>query len=476
MRKLYLSRSSTSTFELPSQEPRLPMKGSGRTGMRMETAELIAIRTESYNKSALPAITSPNFDNMLFSQNLLILGALLSAATACPAPNPNGDVVSRDHPDAYTLCLEVQVKLTVDESLKPSAQEKTKIITEAFSIPDPKNSKTCGKPKISPGSNPATGSILKAFKYKQSPTNFKCYGKDKAGYCGLAADLTLSSKNPKSYYNVATTLNNLSSAAMIRTSLRRFYSVPSGTKTKAFALARPIKPRPKPVPEIRPTKTELPKANYTLWEVARATLSPFSKKSQQWQRDLSKMKDADALARTRIEGNTDRQSVSLWGLVRRCVGYSIAILAFGHLFTTHVYNINGTFGPSMLPTLHVEGDWVIVNKLYRRGKGVQVGDLVEARDPLRADGRVLKRIIGMPGDFVLAHTVDTDGLMLQIPLGHCFLAGDNQPESNDSRLYGPVPLALITGKVSYRIRPLGRMGPLENTLQPVDEEELFGST
>lgn len=63
----------------------------------------------------------------------------------------------------------------------------------------------------------------------------------------------------------------------------------------------------------------------------------------------------------------------------------------------------------------------------------------------------------------------------QVPQGHCFLAGDNQAASNDSRLYGPIPLALVTGKVSYRIGPFSRMGSLENTLKPVDEADLFGS-
>lgn len=40
--------------------------------------------------------------------------------------------------------------------------------------------------------------------------------------------------------------------------------------------------------------------------------------------------------------------------------------------------------------------------------------------------------------------------MAQVPPGHVWLIGDNLPASRDSRLYGPVPMALIDGKVIAR--------------------------
>lgn len=39
---------------------------------------------------------------------------------------------------------------------------------------------------------------------------------------------------------------------------------------------------------------------------------------------------------------------------------------------------------------------------------------------------------------------------MQVPKGHCWLLGDNLYASRDSRLYGPVPMALIDGKVIYQ--------------------------
>ena len=41
---------------------------------------------------------------------------------------------------------------------------------------------------------------------------------------------------------------------------------------------------------------------------------------------------------------------------------------------------------------------------------------------------------------------------MQVPKGHVWLQGDNAYNSTDSRHYGPVPYALIQGKVFYRVR------------------------
>jgi len=40
---------------------------------------------------------------------------------------------------------------------------------------------------------------------------------------------------------------------------------------------------------------------------------------------------------------------------------------------------------------------------------------------------------------------------LQVPPGHVWLEGDNPKESLDSRYYGPVPLALIQGRVTHQV-------------------------
>ena len=56
-----------------------------------------------------------------------------------------------------------------------------------------------------------------------------------------------------------------------------------------------------------------------------------------------------------------------------------------------------------------------------------------------------------------------------MPDGHCWLLGDNLQESRDSRVYGPIPLALIKGKVIARVSPWSDMGWIENGLQRPEE-------
>jgi len=38
-------------------------------------------------------------------------------------------------------------------------------------------------------------------------------------------------------------------------------------------------------------------------------------------------------------------------------------------------------------------------------------------------------------------------MMVQVPEGHVWLAGDNLPYTRDSRTYGPLPIGLIKGKI-----------------------------
>ncbi len=52
----------------------------------------------------------------------------------------------------------------------------------------------------------------------------------------------------------------------------------------------------------------------------------------------------------------------------------------------------------------------------------------------------------------------------KVPAGHCWVVGDNLPDSRDSRYFGPLPLALIKGKVIAKTWPLGEFRWIENTL------------
>jgi inner membrane protease subunit 1 len=128
----------------------------------------------------------------------------------------------------------------------------------------------------------------------------------------------------------------------------------------------------------------------------------------------------------------------------------------------------------MLPTLYLSGQWVVLSKWYRRGRGVEVGDIVSISHPFILHEGAIKRVIGMPGDFVLAGTPGMSGVMVKVPKGHCWLAGDNQEWSRDSRYYGAVPLALVRGKVVWRFAPRRERVWFKNPLKKVEEAEEIG--
>ncbi|KAF8477134.1 peptidase S24/S26A/S26B/S26C [Kalaharituber pfeilii] len=148
---------------------------------------------------------------------------------------------------------------------------------------------------------------------------------------------------------------------------------------------------------------------------------------------------------------------------------TIKVSFFTHLFWEHFYAVASCTGPSMLPTLNVAGDLILHSKLHSRGRGCKVGDLVSIIHPQDSSVYALKRIVGMPGDFVC---VDPDpvtggGTMIQVPEGHCWIVGDNLPHSLDSRKYGPIPLGLIRAKAIARLWP--KMNWLDNSFKPIDE-------
>ncbi|KAI5898728.1 LexA/Signal peptidase [Schizophyllum commune H4-8] len=113
-------------------------------------------------------------------------------------------------------------------------------------------------------------------------------------------------------------------------------------------------------------------------------------------------------------------------------------------------------GPSMLPTFDHTGEVVIESRLgapYDR-RTLARGELVSFYSPLDPMRLVCKRVLGLPGDVVC---VDPSGKYapsdehVVVPEGHVWLAGDNLAWSRDSRVYGPVPMSLIAGKIKARV-------------------------
>lgn len=152
-------------------------------------------------------------------------------------------------------------------------------------------------------------------------------------------------------------------------------------------------------------------------------------------------------------------------------------------------------GASMEPTLR-DGDRMFLEVWIH--DEIERFDVVEADAPSAVSGgaaRILKRVIGMPGDRV---SVSGDARVLvrpageeetyvvenpawsaeagaelewlTVPEGVYWLLGDNWGASTDSRSFGFVDAEAVHGKVVFRMLPLGRAGMISRDvrLAPVD--------
>ena len=161
---------------------------------------------------------------------------------------------------------------------------------------------------------------------------------------------------------------------------------------------------------------------------------------------------------------------TLWAKLRRYEPLAqFAIVVF--LFLHYIMSIHVVAGPSMLTTIEAFGDQALVCFLYSRGRGIKRGDLISYESPIHRGERGIKRVLALEGDYVLRDTPGglhgdledvegwawedgekrqssaSDQKMIQVPKGHCWIVGDNLSWSRDSRMFGPLPLALIRSKV-----------------------------
>ncbi|CAG8598674.1 10588_t:CDS:2 [Ambispora gerdemannii] len=124
-------------------------------------------------------------------------------------------------------------------------------------------------------------------------------------------------------------------------------------------------------------------------------------------------------------------------------------------------------GPSMLPTFNEIGDVVAQEHISPRLGLLEIGDVVVCVSPTTPGRSVCKRILGMPGDYICVDPTERNRRYLTVPRGHVWLQGDNMSNSTDSRSYGPVPYALIRGRVFAKLWPELRW--IKNGMAPISE-------
>lgn len=152
--------------------------------------------------------------------------------------------------------------------------------------------------------------------------------------------------------------------------------------------------------------------------------------------------------------------------------FAIAVLTilFIIIFIFQSFLVKGT---SMEPTLH-DGERLIVNKFIFRVRQPMTGDIIVLKPPKDPTKKYIKRVIGLPGDYVsiqhskvyvnfkaldepyLKEKTFEDFPEEQVPQGKIFVMGDNRNGSLDSRSpeVGFVPLNNLVGKASVIFWPL----------------------
>jgi signal peptidase I len=138
-----------------------------------------------------------------------------------------------------------------------------------------------------------------------------------------------------------------------------------------------------------------------------------------------------------------------------------------------------TWYQPMIPVNKLDPDQAWTRFWERLRSPVSVGDVVVIQHPDRI-GTVCKRVLGLPGDIVTKPTRRNNDMVskrlkryipglpggIVIPDGCLWLEGDNPWNSSDSRTYGPVPAALIVGRVLCRVWPLRGNAMLERGMRP----------
>ncbi len=165
--------------------------------------------------------------------------------------------------------------------------------------------------------------------------------------------------------------------------------------------------------------------------------------------------------------------------------YILIAVVIGLLLVVFVVQRNTVNGDSMKPNLH-DGDQLIVEKVSKYIFGIQADNIVTI-DTARltqfvGEPFIIKRVIGTPGDTIeiRADGVYRNGSLLDesafLPAGtltqsqtstydkvtlgdqEYYVLGDNRPNSQDSRTFGPVPFDSIIGKPLIRFYPFEDFG------------------
>jgi len=148
----------------------------------------------------------------------------------------------------------------------------------------------------------------------------------------------------------------------------------------------------------------------------------------------------------------------------------LGALALAVVLRTFVYESAVVVGRSMWPTLR-PGEYLLTCKTVCVRRLPKRSEIVTFRAPGPGKIVAIKRVIGLPGDWIQiwGTQVFVNGKRLgepyarakqavarppvYVPPGSIYVLGDNRDNSEDSRVWGPIPLSSVRGMAMFLYFP-----------------------
>ncbi|PKA59233.1 mitochondrial inner membrane protease subunit 1 [Apostasia shenzhenica] len=130
-------------------------------------------------------------------------------------------------------------------------------------------------------------------------------------------------------------------------------------------------------------------------------------------------------------------------------------------------------GEEMEPTLPQQGGNLLVRKMITPvPTQVFVGDVVLMKDPEKPDDRLVRRLAAVEGYEMTSKDENDEPFILE--KDQCWVLADNDSlklkEARDSRLFGPVHMSDILGRVIYAMKSAVDHGPVHNSPLAVKQD------
>eukprot|EP00850_Spirogloea_muscicola_P016658 SM000137S00436 [mRNA] locus=s137:117302:119054:+ [translate_table: standard] len=130
-------------------------------------------------------------------------------------------------------------------------------------------------------------------------------------------------------------------------------------------------------------------------------------------------------------------------------------------------------GDEMAPTFTgKQGETLLLRWLPQLFPRVNVGDVVCILNPVDDATKLVRRVAALEGDEMVSSKEQDEAF--DIPVGHCWLLCDNElkkpPEVVDSRVFGPVQLNRVIGRVIYCSRSLVDHAQVVNSPESMEED------